>query len=299
MVSGDGQLKGTRPPVMTVTRFDLVTSFLIALVMAVCLAVAWLVVFWFTNQLARPEQYVPVELVELVGGVEDGAVDETLRVDSPEEVSADPSPVETPQEQTEIREMLDTVMELSDTATELAEQQFQTGAETTGKPGSATGTGRRALGMGAGEAGLPREQRWFIAFADSGSLDVYAQQLDYFGIELGLLVPSGELIYISNLAQPQPAVRRVTSGGDEQRLYMTWRGGSRKRGDVELFRKAGVDVGMGVILHFYPSKTEAILAQLEREYRGKAPEEVRRTYFRTEGAGRAFRFVVTRQTYFR
>ena len=49
--------------------------------------------------------------------------------------------------------------------------------------------------------GLPREQRWFIKFGDEESVDKYAEQLDFFGIELGALFPDrGELIYLSKMS---------------------------------------------------------------------------------------------------
>ena len=289
---------GAYTPVMNVTRFDRVSSWMIAAVLALGGAVVWLTVVWATNRLPSPKSAVPVEMVNLSGGAEDGSPDETLQLESPDEEVQDPTVAETESEETEIQEVLETVVELADQATNQAEQQFETDASNAGKPGSASGTGKRALGLGPGEGGIPREQRWFIRFADGGSLDTYAKQLGFFGIELAALRNSGKLDYISDLASPKPKVRSAASGKGENRLYMTWRGGNRRTSDIKLFERAGSYVGQARILHFYPPKTEALLAQVEHAYKNRDAAEIRRTYFTVRPGGDGYEFVVTKQTYF-
>lgn len=240
-----------------------------------------------------------MEIVEMPGGFEDGSPDETLRVDSPEPETHDAAPTEVPADQTEIAEALETVVELSESATQQVQQQFDTGAQTTGKPGSARGTGRKGLGVGPGTGGMPREQRWFVRFGESSGVDEYAKQLAFFGIELGALLKDGRLAYLSNLTQRTPNVRYAASGKDEQRLYMTWQGGERRSADVELFKRGGVDVqGDTVIFHFYPKETENILVQLEVGHRGRPVNQIRRTYFAVEPAAKGYQFAVVRQIYF-
>lgn len=286
------------PPVLQVTRYDLATSFLIAVVIGLVIAVVWLGVVWAVNRPESEEGPVPLEMVELPGGDEDGAVDETLELQSPEDPTDDPSLAEVPADEPEIQEMLETVIEMADEATNLAQQQFEMDARNAGNPGSASGTGRRALGMGPGESGIPREQRWLVRFSDRSTLEEYARQLDFFGIELGALLPNGKLIYLSNLSADRPQKRETTSGKNEKRLYMTWRGGSRREADRKLFEKAGVDVSGARIMHFYPSETEKRLATLEQRYRNRPVDEIRRTYFVVLRNGRNYRFEVTRQIYF-
>lgn len=286
------------PPVLRETRYDLVTSFLMAVVLALALAVVWLLSLWMAARPARGTETVPLEIIEIPGGAEDGVVDETLRLDSPEDVSDDPSLAEIPDDP-EVAETLEDVIELADSATTQAQQQFELDAVNRGRPGSAAGSGRQALGLGPGETGLPREQRWFVRFDDEGTLSDYARQLDFFGIELGVLKADGTLTYVSQFAGDTPTVRSATSGAGERRLYMTWQGGGRKIADVQLLRTAGVDVGGGVIFHFYPPETENQLAELERNYANRETIDIRRTYFLVESTGDGgFRFTVTRQTYF-
>lgn len=288
-----------KEPVMRVTQYDQVSSSLMAVVLALIIAVIWLSVVWFTNRLPQTESEVALEMVDLAGGAEDGSPDESLLVESPEDPVEDPSQIDTPEEENQVEEMLDSVVELSDKATQQVQQQTQTDLTSSGKMGSAAGTGKRALGFGPGKKGLPREQRWFIKFSDRGSLNDYAKQLDYFKLELGALLRNGQMIYLSNVSSEKPVVRTASSGADEKRLYMTWQGGERRTSDISLFKKAGHDVTGAILFHFYPKETENRLLQIEKQYRNKNFDEIRRTYFVVRGDRSGYSFEVTRQTYFR
>ena len=281
-------------PVMRVTRYDRVSSGMIAVVLGLILTVIGIIAWWYTTRPAPDQVLVPLEIMA-TGGYEDGSPDETLSIESPlEEVpNAIPEEKELP-----IQDALDVVIEFSDRATEQIEQVVD--IQEDGVPGSMTGTGR-PLGEGGGPGGgVPAEQRWFVRFAEDGSLDVYARQLDAFGIELGIVFPSrGELIYLSNLSRTPPSQRTVKTGANEQRLYMTWQGGQRKDADSKLFQRAGIDTTGGIIFHFYPRETEQKLLQLERSYANRSPREIRRTYFVVIPQGNSFTFAVTRQQYLR
>lgn len=284
---------------MRVTQYDQVSSSLMAVVLALIIAVLWLSIVWITNRIPQTDSDVALEMIDLAGGAEDGSPDESLLVESPEDPSDDPSQIDTPEDESQVEEMLDSVVELSDKATQQVQQQMQTDLSNSGKVGSAAGTGKRALGFGPGKKGVPREQRWFIKFSDRGSLIDYAKQLDFFNIELGALMKSGKMIYLSKVSSGKPVSRTVSSGADEKRLYMTWQGGERRTSDISLFKKAGFDVTGGILFHFYPKQTENSLLTLEKKYRNKKFDEIRRTYFTVRGIRTGYRFEVTRQTYFR
>jgi hypothetical protein len=287
-------------PVMTETQYDRASAGMMCVVVGLLGGTALLVAVWFTNRLPAPPEAVPIEILDMSGGFEDGNPDETPNLESPEEEIPDPSIAETSDDQSQIQEMLETVVELSDSASQQVEQAVQSeSSSTSGKIGSATGTGGRPLGMGGGgNGGFPAEQRWFIKF-DDGSLQTYAQQLDFFKIELGaLFLQQRELVFLSNLAKPKPTERVVKTGGDN-RLYMTWKGGSRKQADVALFKKSGRDAANATLMHFYSPETEQLLAQTEVNYRGRKTTEIRRTYFSVRKDGAGFKFVVTSQSYLR
>jgi hypothetical protein len=286
-------------PVMRVTQYDQVSSGMIAGVGGLAGLTILLIAIWLTNRLPADPDPVPFELVEMPGGFEDGEPDETMDLESPEEEIPDPSIAETSEEQSEITEMLETVVELSENASQQVEMVIASeSSATSGKVGSASGTGKRPLGMGAGKGGFPRDQRWFIRFDDS-SVDIYAKQLDFFKIELGALFKDGRLVMLTNLAAARPTKRVLNTGKGEDRLYMTWRGGSRKKADVDIFKKAGENAEGAMIMHFYHPTTETNLAKTETSYRNKKATEIRRTYFSVRKDGSGFKFVVTSQSLLR
>jgi len=291
---------GTRlDPVMAVTRYEQVSSLLIAIAIAMILTTMILGALWAATLESDEGGPAEMELVELAGGVEDGQPDETLKVESPEEEIDDPALTEEETEETEIEEVFENVVELSDNAAEQVEQQFETQAENSGKVGSKSGTGSRPLGSGPGEGGVPRHQRWFIRFGEGGSVAEYAKQLDFFGIELGAVFPAQKkLLYVNNFSGT-PRRRQVQTGQNEKRLYMNWQSGSLRKTDHKLFQKIGVNTKGAMILHFYPKKTEERLAKLELDFRKRKVKTIRRTIFTVRSRGRGYRFIVTRQTYFR
>lgn len=288
----------TPQPVLRVTRYDEVSSWLISLVGGLGLAVFVLTVAWVSIHPITVQEPVPVEIVEVSGGVEDGSVEESLRLDSPEAENEQASLAEEDAAEPEIQETLENVMDVADEATNQAEKQFEFQTRNAGQKGSASGTGRRALGIGTGKGGVPREQRWYVSYNDHQTLEEYGKQLDFFKIELGVLTQDGKLIYLSRLGQPTPATRITTSGKGENRLYMTWQGGARRRADLQLFQRAKIDVGQSVLLQFYPPDVEKQLARLELDYKKRPLAEIRRTYFSSRTTDTGYEFFVTRQTYF-
>lgn len=287
-----------KQPVVRVTRYDLVSSFLIAIVLTLVCAVFVLTMLWATIRVTPPKKPVTVEIVELPGGVEDGSLTETLRLDSPEAINEEATIAEAAPDDAVSEETLDNITEVAAEATGFTDKQFRLDNRSAGIVGSAVGTGRRGRGKGPGKAGMPREQRWFVSFADRQTIEEYARQLEYFGVELGALSDSGELVYLSNLTAPTPQTRRSTSGKDEKRLYMIWQGGNRRQADIELFKRAGVDVARSQIFQFYSPETEQKLATLELEFRNRPVTQIRRTYFTVIQTGRDYRFEVTQQAYF-
>ena len=60
-------------------------------------------------------------------------------------------------------------------------------------------------------------------------------------------------------------------------------------------QKAGIDVGEGVVLQFYPKAVENALAQLEVRYKGRQPSEIRFTRFSVVEKGNGYGFAVLAQ----
>lgn len=286
--------RGHKPPVLGTTRYDLAASFLIALLVAFLLVTAWVAALWLANRRIKTEDETPIELLQL-GGYEDGAPDETLKVESPEDPTDDPSVEDVPDE-TQVEEVVENVVELSDQAAQQVPTQQDVATENTGKVGSKEGTGRRPLGSGGGEGNIG--QRWFIRFGERSTLEEYAKQLDYFGIEVGLLTGK-QIVVLSNLSAPRATQRIITSGRQlKDQWYFTWAGGGRKQADIKLLKqKGGLDARRGLIFHFYPQKTIQMIGRLEKRQSKKPVSQIQRTYFSVRRQGDGYEFYVTRIVY--
>lgn len=285
-------------PVMKLTLFDRLSAGMISVVCGLIVLLIAAVIYWASTRPANYTSLVTMEMLEISGGSPDGAPDEELKVESPEDPNENPSPTDEVIDEQELTEVVDNVIELADQANQQARQVMAIN-EFSGVPGSADGTGRRGLGDGPGKGGIANDQRWFIRYADDVSISEYAKQLDHFNIEMGALLPNGQLVLLSKLSTPSPVKTIKTTGKGEDRLYMTWQAGNRKAADVEIFKKAGVDVAGAILFHFYPKATEQMLMQVEFDYAKRKAQEIRRTYFAVVKGRGGYIFVVTRQTYLR
>jgi hypothetical protein len=294
--SARGTPRAIAPPVMRVTRYDRVSSFMMALIAGTLLAVGFVVMQWFAIRKPPPMELIPLEMV-IGGGFEDGNPDETLQVESPEQPDPNASPVDEEVEEQELMETLETVVELSNRATQQV-QQVMAQSSSTGTPGSAVGTGGRPLGAGGGPgSGIPAYQRWYIRFNEASAAD-YARQLDHFGIELAVFYPgTGKLAYAKNFSG-SPTVTNKDQWDDE-RVYFKWSGGPRERIDRELLQRAGINPAGGQIFQFYPDRTVQLLGTIEQNFANRPAKEIRRTYFVVNPQAGGYTFVVTRQTYLR
>jgi hypothetical protein len=287
-----------RVPVMGETSYDLTSSLGIAALLVLLGGVVLLVSIWASSFLS--ENYTPsVQMIVSDGGVDDGSPDDSLDVESPEDLSDDPS-LANDQQETQLEQALEAMINATGSVSALNFSNDLADETSSGLPGSAEGSGGRPLGAaGKGrKGGIPPEERWFIEFAERDSLELYAAQLDHFGIELAAAFPDRRVFYVRKLSSGFETREERIDGGD-QRLFMNWKGGGQRvQADRELLEKAGVpDLSNAVVLHFYPAETEQLLARTEAEYANRPIEQVRRTSFRVTGGPGAFRFVVEAQKY--
>jgi hypothetical protein len=169
-------------------------------------------------------------------------------------------------------------------------------------PTVGTGTGKgdsRPPGpLGEGNADVvPRWERWQVRFA-SADIKAYAQQLDFFRIELAAIGGGKDTVdYASNLSQPNPT-RRTGNSADEKRLYMTWRSGELIEAYKSLLAKAGIDTAGRVVLQLYAPDTEAVLAGLEQQKLGmRQIRDIKRTVFGIRSKPGGYEFYVISQEY--
>jgi hypothetical protein len=288
------------PGTLKVAAYDRVASLLIALLILIGLAVVILFAMWISNQIWVTQQAIPVIMEGPSGGREDGVLGESLQIDSPdpEEIAKETDLVE-PMIQETVAQVLDAVAVIQ---TDLDDPQITEEIETGGK-GRSEGTGNQVgLGSGGGPgSGFPREQRWVIQYKEGGTLQSYAEQLDFFKIELGAIGNTNQVQYARNLSKPTPD-KRVGPGDQEKRLYFNWKDGNLKQADTQLLKAAGINVTpRTIIVQFFDPETENLLAYLELQYAKRDAKEIRRTRFgvRAGKQGKKYEFYVIDQTYLR
>ena len=286
--------------------FDRVSSMLLAVILGAAMIFGWLTIYYATNQAYQRRVTAPLEIIDVSGGgggSPDGQVGgiETVQVaggasaDRPSNNEEEPAEFEEASVQETPAAMLDTVSEAGQNLAEVdVGAVMPTGGKVaTGRRASKIGNGAVGYGFGPGDGGVRKEDRWTILASPGQTPEEYARQLDALKIELGV-VQGKSMIYMSNFSADQP-VRRAGTGVGDNRLYFIWRGQGRKATDMALLRKAGVEVGEGVIFQFYPPAVEQRLAQLEVQFKGRTPGEIRRTQFRVIPGGDGYDFEVVSQ----
>lgn len=291
------------PQIQGETDYDRVTSLLMAVIISAVIIVGWLALIYLTNRSYARSVPAQIEIIEVYGGGGgrlDGEENSTEQIDVPDAAVAafasnaelSPADFEEPSLEQVPSAMVDALanQEFAD----LAEEMPEGGALATGIRASKLGSGAAAYGLGAGDGGVPREQRWSIIYNPGQTLDEYARLLDFFGVEMATVLDT-QMHYVSNFTKARPDVR-VANRGNDDRLYFLWQGGGRRQSDIELLGKAGIDVGQrGVIFQFFPAQVEQILSRLEQQYKGLQPLEIRTTKFTVIPTGNRFAFEVIDQ----
>ncbi|MGI8982236.1 MAG: hypothetical protein ACR2FY_23635 [Pirellulaceae bacterium] len=184
-------------------------------------------------------------------------------------------------------------------STEVVALDAVTGETSFGKgEGTGTGDGRGKGPGGPGTSdGIPAWERWEIKFS-ANEIDVYAQQLDFFKVELGVAGGGIEDVdYCSNFSAATPQ-RRSAKPKDEKRLCFLYKAGNLREADRTLARKAGIQVSDRVVFQFYTQEMYTRLLTLENEKMGKRRIiEVKKTTFGIRGAPGKWEFYVIDQQY--
>lgn len=273
------------------SKFDSVSSLLQALVLFIGVFVFMLFIVWWTSRLSLPMKPMEI-LIENAAGRGDNAEGFERDFEPPgaEEVEALAEPT-----------MQDTIAAVTDAVSSVAAS-----LDTTNSNASATtqGTGKgdsRPPGPeGEGEDIVPRSERWQLNFS-AKNLNGYAQQLDYYKIELAAIGGTIQGVdYASQLAGT-PKIRRGQSD-TEKRLYFMWATESPlKRFDQQLLQKAGVPLSGRQMLKFLEPSLENLLANIELDYAKEkghqSVTEIAKTVFESKPVNGGYAFVVVDQRY--
>lgn len=277
---------------MRVNRYDRVAGILVALLILIGGSVATMFFVWLTTVLVFAPTPVPVKLVENIAGRGDHAAGFARDLEAPGEEEM--PQLQEPQVQTALEAVTDAVSSVA-----ASMDTFDTTAVTTSKGSGGLGDSRPPGPLGEGDNIIPRWDRWEVRFI-SNSRNGYAQQLDFFKIELGAVGGKPMIDYAVNLSKPRPDTRQGPSKA-EKRLYMTWRSGTLKQFDQELLTSAGISTAGRLMMQFYPEETEDRLAWIEMENAKKLNhpnvKEFLRTIFGVRPEGRGYEFHVIEQRF--
>lgn len=268
---------------MKVSRYERVASLLIALLILFGTAVLIAFLLWLTSQVFGSTKAVPVLLEEIGEG---GGLGDSMDLDV-EEIG-----LETDLEDPEFKDTLATIADAVALKTSaLEDPTFLDNLEK--GVGGRRGEGRTA-GFGSGKPGKPRH--WEVRFIQGNTLRTYARQLDYFKIEIGVLLPGNKVEYAYNLSNDRPN-RRTGPADQETRYYLTWRQGVLEEADRELLTLAGIKSKGRLILKFIPPELEIRLVTMERERAGDDVDKIRGTTFQIREERGGYNFYVVNQTY--
>ena len=146
----------------------------------------------------------------------------------------------------------------------------------------------------AANAGANLRRNWELHFDKGTTREPYARQLDYFGIELAVVLPENKLMSVRKFGKGKPETR-IAPADQETRCYLTWSEGDLSRADADLLFRAGVSSEERLILKILPAAVEDKLAALEKTYAGDQIDNVRKTRFGIRAAGDGYEFYVVRQ----
>lgn len=277
---------------LRISRFDIVTSFFMSLILFIGTFTTILFIIWLTSRWSFPPR--PIEpIIENPAG----------RGENPEGFERDFEPPGA-EEVEELMEptLAETLEAVTDAVSTVAASLTTTDSNAVASTqGTGAGDSRPPGPPGEGEDIIPRFERWQLNFS-ARNVGAYAKQLDFYKIELGAIGGSIQGVDIANNLAGSPRKRRVVDASSEKRLYFMWNApGPLMQFDRQLLGKAGVPLPNRQMLKFIPPELENKLARIELDYaaeRGhKSVTEIAKTIFESKASGGGYAFEVISQRY--
>ncbi|MEM1067418.1 MAG: hypothetical protein AAGG48_02270 [Planctomycetota bacterium] len=278
---------------LRISRFDIITSFFMALILFIGTFVLMLFIIWLTSRWSFPSEPIKPIIEEPAG-----------RGENPEGFERDFEPpgaeeVEELMEPT-LQDTIEAVTDaVSTVAAALVTSDTQAVATTSG---TGAGDSRPPGPPGEGADIIPRYERWQLNFT-ARDLRTYAVQLDFYKIELGAIGGSIQGVDVAkNLAAGRPSTYRVVDTASEKRLYFMWNSPSPlMQFDRQLLQQAGVSLPNRQMLKFIPKDLENQLAQIELDYSASkgypSVTQIAKTVFESKSDGSGYKFEVISQRY--
>jgi hypothetical protein len=280
---------------LRISSYDRAASMLLALLILVGSTVSLMFIIWISNKIHTTLVAVPVVMDEVGTGDGSPAGGGGTDLDQP---ATEDVPQETNLQEPQLKDTLSMVASAVQDRADLLDDPTaldRTNPGRGGGTGGGIGTGHgKGIGPGSGTGGRPRH--WELRFPRDNTLDAYAKQLDFFGIELGVLLPGNKVQYAYHLSKSLPD-QRTGVASDEKRFYLTWRRGELEQADRELLARAKIDTQNRLILKFLPVEIEKQLWSLEKARAGQGSTSVPTTVFGIQPEGNGYSFYVIEQTF--
>lgn len=278
---------------LRISRFDIVTSFFMALILFIGTFVLMLFIIWLTSRWTFPPQPIAPIIEEPAG-----------RGENPEGFERDFEPPGA-EEVEELMEptLQDTIEAVTDAVSTVAASLVTSDTQAVSTTqGTGMGDSRPPGPAGEGADIIPRFERWQLNFT-ARDMRAYAQQLDFYKIELGAIGGSIQGVDVAkNLAAGQPQTYRIVDTESEKRLYFMWNSPSPlMQFDRQLLQQASVNLSNRQMLKFIPKELENELAQIEIQYSTSkgypSVTQIAKTIFESKPDGGGYKFEVISQRY--
>lgn len=261
------------------SAYDRLSAWLSALIILIGFLVATLFLIWLTSVFNFENRIAPAFTPTNIGddgndkpeGFEDDELDPGVE---------DFAEVETPQ----LAEALEAVSNAVSTIR--ANSEHVSGdAAVMGKGG---GYGSREGGPSGSGDGIPDYKRWKIVY-EVDNKETYKQQLDYFGIQLGIVEPveGGRVYRIANISK-RAQVAETSKEKEKGTLMFSHAKIRMKRWDQGIAKDARVETNGNLVFQFYPQETRFMIAKAEDDYLKSVDrelKEVRKTNIKVEEDG--------------
>ena len=281
---------------LKVSRFESVTSLLLALMLLLgCFAMLLLAIWLLSNE---PHQHSPERPLPTLGSsAAPGKSQRDFLPPSPDEIVKLQEPT--------LEEAIVQISKVAASAAASTDHLLASRQSDGGNDGLDDGRHWDRDGVskdrGPKHDFVPEHARWEIAFNAKSKQD-YARQLDHFSIELAAFGGGKAGIDTATSLASNPTAGHIGDPSTENRLYFSWkRQNPLLQYDRQLLAAAGIDTEGREIIRFIDDSLRQKLLSMEQlacEEAGKAfPQSIRKTYFECVSVSGKYQFRIVEQRY--
>ncbi len=273
--------------VAQVSRYDKLSALLTTFVLFAGILVSLMLIVWFFFQIAGRGMAEPIA-IQLY---EDEDDDPEKKFTGVANQIQPPGVQEFPEiQKPQLKEMLEA---MTDLPSKLMGEYEQLGRHNKSGPGIGPGREDEEEYVPWRPGDRPWE-RWTVEYSQD-NIENYAQQLDYFGIQIGLVSQSMPRVDLLSGVSTNPTLKSTTRVR-ENRVFFTHRRATLMNWDRRLLRRAGVkDFEHRFVVQFIPNDLTKKLIALEINFAKQnsiALKKVQQTVFRVRQANGGYEFVV-------